>query len=109
MIGNETPNRIMRAVTDRRVFLASLALGPMLMTDAARTGANAQSPKGRTFNGADRLAGDRFGPLAGKRIGIITNHTGRVGEALLIDLAAQATGVTLAAILTPASLPKRGG
>jgi uncharacterized protein YbbC (DUF1343 family) len=101
LIGNETPNRIMRAVTDRRVFLASLALGPMLMTDAARTGANAQSPKGRTLTGADRLAGDRFGPLAGKRIGIITNHTGRVGEALLIDLAAHATGVTLAAILTP--------
>jgi uncharacterized protein YbbC (DUF1343 family) len=51
--------------------------------------------------GAGRLAEDNFAILRGKRIGLLTNHTGRVGTRRLIDLMASARGVTLAAILTP--------
>ena len=51
--------------------------------------------------GADAIVGSGFSVLAGKRVGLITNHTGRVGTERLIDVLAGAPGVTLAAILTP--------
>jgi uncharacterized protein YbbC (DUF1343 family) len=51
--------------------------------------------------GADRLAADGFAMLRGKRVGLLTNHTGRVGDERLVDVMARAPGVTLAAILTP--------
>jgi uncharacterized protein YbbC (DUF1343 family) len=51
--------------------------------------------------GADRFASDGFARLRGKRVGLVTNHTGRVGNERLIDVMARAPGVTLAAILTP--------
>jgi len=59
------------------------------------------APHAAVETGAQRLAADRFAPLHGKRIGLITNHTGRVGNARLVDLMARAPGITLAAILTP--------
>ena len=51
--------------------------------------------------GAARLANDGFGLLKGRRIGLVTNHTGRIGNERLIDVLARAPGVTLAAIFTP--------
>lgn len=51
--------------------------------------------------GAERLVGDRFSALAGRRIGLVTNQTGRVGADHLADLMARAPGITLAAILAP--------
>lgn len=51
--------------------------------------------------GAARLAGDSFSPLKGKRVGLVTNHTGRIGDERLIDAMAHARGVELAAVLTP--------
>ncbi|MGE3917277.1 MAG: exo-beta-N-acetylmuramidase NamZ domain-containing protein [Hyphomicrobiaceae bacterium] len=51
--------------------------------------------------GAARLAADGFGLLRGKRVGLLTNHTGRVGNERLVDVVANARGVRLAAILTP--------
>ena len=55
----------------------------------------------RIITGAARLAADGFAQLRGKRVGLVTNHTGRIGSGRLIDLMARAPGVTLAAILTP--------
>jgi len=60
--------------------------------------ADARSPQ-RTnptpiVTGAARLAADGFATLRDKRVGLLTNHTGRVGNE-------RAPGVTLAAILTP--------
>lgn len=55
----------------------------------------------KVVTGAARLGADGFASLRGKHIGLLTNHTGRVGDARLIDLMARASGVTLAAILTP--------
>jgi uncharacterized protein YbbC (DUF1343 family) len=67
--------------------------------------ADARSPQ-RTnpttiVTGAARLAADGFAMLRGKHVGLLTNHTGRVGNERLIDVMARAPGVTLAAILTP--------
>jgi uncharacterized protein YbbC (DUF1343 family) len=60
-----------------------------------------RGPTTKFVTGAARLAADGFAPLRGKRVGLLTNHTGRVGDARLIDLMARARSVTLAAILTP--------
>jgi len=51
--------------------------------------------------GAEVLARSRFAALRGKRVGLVTNHTGRVGADHLADLVAQAPDVKLAAILAP--------
>ena len=55
----------------------------------------------KVSTGADVLVRDRFAALAGKRVGLVTNHTGRVGGERLIDVLARAPGVKLASILTP--------
>src|SRR5574340_2887 len=56
---------------------------------------------GHTSNGLDVLAAQQFKPLAGKRIGLITNHTGIDREGRRnIDMMRQA-GVDIAAIFSP--------
>jgi len=57
---------------------------------------------GRTRNGIDLLRADGFKLLQGKRVGLVTNHTGRTqtGEAT-IDVLASAKGVQLAALFSP--------
>jgi uncharacterized protein YbbC (DUF1343 family) len=57
---------------------------------------------GRTLNGIDVLRAGGFNILKGKRVGLITNHTGRArtGEAT-IDLIAAAKDVTLVALFSP--------
>ena len=53
------------------------------------------------FSGLDVLAEQQFKPLAGKRIGLITNHTGIDREGRRnIDVMRQA-GVDIAAIFSP--------
>jgi len=51
--------------------------------------------------GADVLAASRFAALAGKRVGLISNHTGRVGGLHLADLLSTAPNVKLTAIFAP--------
>ena len=57
---------------------------------------------GRTLAGVDVLRADGFALLKGKKVGLITNHTGRArtGEAT-IDLLASAGGLTLVALFSP--------
>ncbi len=54
------------------------------------------------LTGIDVLAAENFARLRGKRVGLLTNHTGRSrqGEST-IDLMARAPGVTLAALFSP--------
>lgn len=53
-------------------------------------------------SGLDVLVGERFAPLAGKRVGLITNHSGLdVRGRHVIELLRQAPGVTLAAVFSP--------
>ncbi len=51
--------------------------------------------------GADVLVASGFATLKGRRVGLITNHTGRVGNERLIDVLARAPDVRLTAILSP--------
>jgi uncharacterized protein YbbC (DUF1343 family) len=54
------------------------------------------------FNGVDVLERERFAPLRGKRIGLITNHTGRTLDGRsTIDALKSAPGVTLVALFSP--------
>ena len=53
------------------------------------------------LTGAASLAAGAFTPLAGKRVGLITNHTGRVGSDHLADLMSKAGNLKLTAILAP--------
>jgi len=55
-----------------------------------------------TLAGIDVLAAENFARLRGKRVGLLTNHTGRSrsGEST-IDLLARAPGVTLTALFSP--------
>ena len=52
--------------------------------------------------GIDVLRADGFAALAGKRIGLLTNHTGRARDgAVTIDLLASAPGVKLMSLFSP--------
>jgi uncharacterized protein YbbC (DUF1343 family) len=57
---------------------------------------------GQTLTGIDVLEAEGFAPLAGKRVGLITNQTGidRNGRST-IDLLAHAPGVKLVALFSP--------
>jgi uncharacterized protein YbbC (DUF1343 family) len=61
----------------------------------------AQSISSKISTGADALAGGDIGLLQGKRLGVLTNHTGLVRDERLIDVLARIPGIKLAAILTP--------
>jgi uncharacterized protein YbbC (DUF1343 family) len=56
---------------------------------------------GPVTTGAETLAASGFATLAGKRVGLITNHTGLVGVEHLADMLAKAPGVKLSAIFAP--------
>jgi uncharacterized protein YbbC (DUF1343 family)/CubicO group peptidase (beta-lactamase class C family) len=60
------------------------------------------APASGFLAGVDVLAGERFAPLWGKRVAIVTNHTGLDGSGRrTIDLLHRAPGVKLEAIFTP--------
>ena len=56
----------------------------------------------KVLNGIDVLERDNFKPLAGMRIGLVTNHTGRNREGQqTIDVLHKAPGVKLVALFSP--------
>ncbi len=55
----------------------------------------------RVTTGADAAAAANFANIAGRRIGLVTNQTGRIGEELLVDRLARARPGALAAIFAP--------
>lgn len=56
----------------------------------------------KVLTGIDVLERDNFKPLAGKRIGLVTNHTGRNREGRqTIDVLNKAPGVKLVALFSP--------
>ena len=57
---------------------------------------------GKVLTGIDVLVAENFAPLAGMRVGLITNHTGRDAQGRrTIDLLYRAPGVKLRAIFGP--------
>jgi uncharacterized protein YbbC (DUF1343 family)/CubicO group peptidase (beta-lactamase class C family) len=107
-------------VTALRGKVATVAAAALLPEDAVLTGSDtvrqmwrgAASPAVRgperaashepVLAGIDVLAAEGFAPLRGKRVGLLTNQTGRsrAGEST-IDLLARAPGVTLVALFSP--------
>jgi uncharacterized protein YbbC (DUF1343 family)/CubicO group peptidase (beta-lactamase class C family) len=72
--------------------------------DETLAGAGARRPVGRTgatLTGLDVLASQKFQPLAGKRVGLITNHTGIDGQGRRNIDVMRAAGVNVAAIFSP--------
>jgi uncharacterized protein YbbC (DUF1343 family)/CubicO group peptidase (beta-lactamase class C family) len=65
-------------------------------------GRGRQPPEGGCLTGIDVLEREKFAPLRGKKVGLVTNHTGRDRDGRpTIDLLAKADGVTLVALFSP--------
>src|SRR5262249_16925032 len=71
-------------------------------TIAAAMAGRAPAGPRPVLTGVDVLVRDKFAPLKGRRVGLVTNHTGldRDGRAT-IDLLHKADGVTLVALFSP--------
>ena len=79
--------------------------GRKQMTSLSERGIAADRPQPRTAGtkaGIDVIADHKFAPLRGKRVGLITNHTGVSRDGTrAIDLLAKAEGVKLVALFSP--------
>jgi len=96
-----------------RLLLLLLLLAGLVLLLAGSTPAPTTTPRPaqateeapaltRVLTGIDVLAGQAFAPLQGKRVGLITNRTGRASDGeRTLDLLAQAEGLTLAAVFSP--------
>ena len=77
-------------------------LEPSDPSAAASRSAKAFALHDPVLAGIDVLAAEGFARLRGKRVGLLTNQTGRARDgASTIDLLAKAPGVTLAALFSP--------
>ncbi len=82
------------------IALAGVCLAAGLVAPAA--GAARKSRGGRVKTGLDVLEEQKFAPLRGKHVGLITNHTGVNAQGRsTIELLSRAAGVTLVAIFSP--------
>jgi len=80
------------------LFVTLLTMGPQQSRAASRHSSHAP----RVQTGLDVLETQRFAPLRGKRIGLITNHTGRDSqERSTVDVLSHASGVQLVALFSP--------
>lgn len=89
-----------RLITRRRV---AILCGLLLTAFGAPAGAAAKRTRARrVWTGLDILEMQRFAPLRGKRIGLITNHTGLNSQGRSnIELLTRAPGVRLVALFSP--------
>jgi uncharacterized protein YbbC (DUF1343 family)/CubicO group peptidase (beta-lactamase class C family) len=74
---------------------------PQISRVPARPGANGQVTNGDVKMGIDVLEGENFASLKGKRVGLITNHTGLDREGRRNIDAMVAGGVQLTALFSP--------
>ncbi len=95
----------MFASLDRRAVLrglaAAAAVAPAATTALAQIAPQPIAATARVTTGAEVAAASGFQAFAGRRIGLITNPTGRIGGEHLVDALIRTRGVTLAAILSP--------
>ncbi len=97
VLGNHVHPFRRTPITRLRGRVASVAAAYISRLEAKQ----AAAPSGQTLTGLDRLAQEKFSPLAGKRVGLITNHTGISREGKRnIDLMLAAR-VDLKAIFSP--------
>ena len=100
-------------VTALRARVATIAAAALLSANDAGRASQARQDRGvesparhssrdPVLAGIDVLAAENFARLRGKRVGLLTNQTGRSRDgASTIDLIAKAPGVTLAALFSP--------
>jgi uncharacterized protein YbbC (DUF1343 family) len=80
----------------------TLASGGQAWGQNARKGKSSSGHGGRVQTGLDVLEAEKFAPLKGKHVGLITNHTGLDFQGrTTIDLLAHAPGVELVALFSP--------
>lgn len=92
-------NGVANAVTTALDRVANIAAISNTINSGARIDAPA-TPSVRS--GLDVLAAEQFAPLAGKRVGIITNHSGRDASGRhVVELLQQAPNVKLVALFSP--------
>ncbi len=80
------------------IFAALLALGPAPVHAASKHSRHAA----RVQTGLDVLESQKFAPLRGKHVGLITNHTGLDSQGRsTVDVLSHAAGVQLIALFSP--------
>ena len=94
------------AVTDTAVVERARAQSAKYYTDVVqaleRFEFRNEAVSEKVLTGIDVLERDNFKPLAGMRLGLVTNHTGRDREGrLTIDVLSKAPGVKLVALFSP--------
>lgn len=93
---NTTGSRRPGKAASRRSFVTGL-----VTAGACPTSRMSHAAAPGTQTGAAVLAESQFAALAGKTIGLVTNHTGRVGSNHLVDLIVATPRVRLGAIFAP--------
>ena len=85
------------------ILFAGCLRGPAGAKPAAlQAAAPAAIPAGEVRSGIDVLEEENFASLAGRRVGLITNHTGKDRHGIgTVEVLAKAPGVTLAAVFSP--------
>ncbi len=86
------------------LLAAAVSIGAITVAAQAHGGKKhkAGARAGRVQAGLDVLEAEKFAPLKGKRVGLITNHTGLDFEGrTTIELLAHAPGVQLVALFSP--------
>lgn len=92
----------MRHIPRSKLFLLSFLVFLIPANSAAQKSTARKSRPGRVQTGLDVLETQKFAPLKGKHVGLITNHTGLdAQEKTTIDRLAHAPGVTLVALFSP--------
>lgn len=91
-----------RYAGDMLAGIAAFASSLREARDAEASGALLAPASAEVLNGVDVLARERFRELQGKRIGLITNHTGRARDGRqTIDVLREAPGVRLVVLFSP--------
>src|SRR5215469_5514667 len=84
------------------LFLMCLSLPCVVAAQKKVTSSKGRSHGGRVQMGIDVLEAEKFAPLRGKHVGLITNHTGvDLQGKPTIDVLAHAPGVQLVALFSP--------
>jgi uncharacterized protein YbbC (DUF1343 family) len=102
MAHNETSGRVFRIRSLGIILVPAILASFSPASSVSLPRFSAQLAAQHTKTGIDVLEEQKFAPLRGKRVGVITNQTGMDSEGRrTIDLLAHADGVKLVAIFSP--------
>lgn len=98
-----TDTKVEQARAESAQFASEVLTGVARLSSRANTSAVLEAPAdAEVLTGIDVLERDNFKQLAGMRVGLVTNHTGRTRAGRsTIDVLHKATGVKLVALFSP--------